>query len=266
MRDSKTKIKEFPMSFDVFKKSCQEHGYVDRVADTGAFYVMYTKNGIKTEIKPGWYTLGYGRSRIDLDVLERTLQEHGFPIKERKNSVINVAYEEGYDVLERFWEIVEVEESIDEIVAASRGAATRVFTKEQADSAIWSKIARSYRFAIDNEHQYMLDDHRVLLCADAVDHLITIGSSRATTPEDVYREHVVPCVMIHNRAIEMTRTGASCVAVAAMIAANMMIVQITNAEAELLDVTMGLRTSMPEGWNWGDDPLRRLQAAGIELI
>jgi hypothetical protein len=72
--------------------------------------------------------------------------------------------------------------------------------------------------------------------------------------------------MIHNRAIELTRAGESAVVVAAMIAANMMIVQITNAEAELLDEQLGLRTSMPAGWNWGDSPLARLKFAGIELV
>jgi len=258
-------VRGMPMEFEAFKASCAEHGYTDRVSDCGKYYVMFTKNGIKTEIKAQWYTVGYGRSQSDLDVLERAFQEHGFPIKNRKNSVINIAYEEGFDILERFWEIVAMEEDIDEIVAISRGTGTKVFTREQADTAIWSKIARAYRFAIDNEHQYMLDDHRNILCADAVDHLITIGSSAAHNAEDSYREHVVPCVMIHNRAIELTRAGEPACVVAAMIAANMMIVQITSAEAELLDETLGLRTSMPEGWTWGDSPLARLHFAGIKL-
>ena len=258
-------IRTMPVEFAVFKSSCADHGYTERVSDCGSYYVMFTKNGIKTEIKARWYTVGYGRSQSELDVLERELQAHGFPIKDRKNSVINIAYEQGFDILERFWEIVAMEESIDAIVAASRGTATKVFTREQADSAIFSKIAGAYRFAIDNEHQYMLDDHRTMLCADAVDHLITIGSSLAHNAEDSYREHVVPCVMIHNRAIELTRAGEPACVVAAMIAANMMIVQITNSEAELLDETLGLRTSMPEGWQWGDSPLARLHFAGIKL-
>lgn len=260
-----TRARQMPMEFEVFRASCAEHGYTQRVSDCGTYYVMFTKNGVKTEIKPRWYTVGYGRSQSDLDVLERALQEHGFAIVSRKNSVINVLYEQDVDVLERFWAIVAMEEAIDEIVAASRGVGTRVFTREQADTAIWSKIARAYRFAIDNQHQYMLDDHRNILCADAVDHLIIIGSSCGRTAEDSYREHVVPCVMIHNRAIELTRAGEPACVVAAMIAANMMIVQITSAEAELLDETLGLRTSMPEGWAWGDSPLARLHFAGIKL-
>lgn len=254
-----------PMTFEEFRASCAEHGYTDRVFDCTSYYVMYTRNGIKTEIKARWYTVGYGRSQEDLDVLEDALRSAGFPIRNRKNSIINIDYQDDESVIDRFWEIVALEETLDAIVARSRGSATRVFSREVADTAIWSKIARSYRFAVDEQHQYMLDDHRNILCADAVDHLITVGSSRARTPENSYREHVVPCVMIHNRAVEMTVSGAGTVEVAAMLAANMMIVQISNEEARLLDETLGLRTSMPNGWEWGQDPLARLRAAGIDL-
>lgn len=259
------KDRAMPIPFAEFESSCREHGYTTRVANCDTYYVMYTRNGIKTEVKPRWYTLGYGRSSEDLDVLESELRDAGFPVKDRKNSVINISYQEGEDVMSRFWEIVAFEEGLDAIVARARGSATRAFPADVADRAIWSKIARAYRFAIDNEHQHMLDDHRHMLCADAVDHLITIGSSRARTADDSYREHVVPCVMIHNRAIEMTQLDASTVEIAAMIAANMMIVQITTAEAKRMDEDLGMRTTMPTGWIWGDDPLARLRHAGIEL-
>jgi len=73
-------VRGMPMEFEAFKASCAEHGYTDRVSDCGKYYVMFTKNGIKTEIKAQWYTVGYGRSQSDLDVLERAFQEHGFPI------------------------------------------------------------------------------------------------------------------------------------------------------------------------------------------
>jgi len=258
-------VRGMPIEFDVFKTSCASHGYSDRISDCGTYYVMFTKNGIKTEIKPRWYTVGYGCSQADLDVLERELISHGFTIKDRTNYVINIIYTKGYDILSRFWEIVAMEESIDAIAIALRSTAIKVFTREQADTAIWSKIARAYRFAIDNEHQYMLDDHRTILCADAVDHMITVGSSCARSADDSYREHVVPCVMIHNRAIELTRAGEPAAVVAAMISANMMIVQISNAEAVLIDEQLGLRTTMPVGWTWGDSPLARLKFANITL-
>lgn len=266
MSTEKTSRYKMPMTFEEFKASCISHGYTDRIYDYGSFYVMYTRNNIKTEIKARWYTVGYGRSQEDLDVLEESLRNAGFPIKARKNSVINIDFIEGESVIDKFWEIIEFQEALDSIVARSRGSATRVFSREVADTAIWSKIARSYRFAVDEQHQYMLDDHRNILCADAVDHLITIGSSRARTADNSYREHVVPCVMIHNRAIEMTVAGASTVEVAQMLAANMMIVQISNEEAKILDETMGLRTRMPDGWEWGNDPLARLRTANIELV
>ena len=75
-----TRARQMPMEFEVFRSSCAEHGYTERVSDCGTYYVMFTKNGVKTEIKPRWYTVGYGRSQSELDVLERvcTVGPHGF--------------------------------------------------------------------------------------------------------------------------------------------------------------------------------------------
>jgi len=71
--------------------------------------------------------------------------------------------------------------------------------------------------------------------------------------------------MIHNRAIDMTLDGQSVAEVAQMVAANLGVVLITNDEAELLNTTMGWKTTMPQDWNWGDDPLARLKSANIKL-
>ena len=70
----KKKDHPMPVSFADFEASCREHGYITRVANCDTYYVMYTRNGIKTEVKPRWYTLGYGRSSEDFDVLERELR------------------------------------------------------------------------------------------------------------------------------------------------------------------------------------------------
>jgi hypothetical protein len=255
-----------PVSYDVFESSCREHGYNDRMSNRGTFYSMYSKNGVKCEVKITWYTVGYGRTQEELDILEKELRNANWPVNCRRNSIINIDYVDGDDVMETFWKLVNFIETISEISARTRGTAVKAFSSDIADTAIWSKIARAYKFAIDNQHQHMLDDHRHMLCADAVDHLIVIGSSKNRTNENSYREHVVPCIMIHNRAIEMTMEGCSTAEVAAMIASNMMVVQITKEESSMLDDTLGLRTSMPEDWSWGDNPLARLKFANIELV
>lgn len=259
------------MPFDTFKQSCIDHGYTTRVSDYNLqrsplkIYVMYTKNGIKTEIKPKHYTVGFGRSTEDLDVLETELGNKGFTIKRRTATLIDVAYAPGADILDRFWDIVTIEENIDSIVAKSRGVATRVFTKQEAEDAIFEKVAKRYFFAIENKDQLMLDMARTLLSGDDIDHLLTRGQSQARTEDDTYREHIVPCIMIHNKAIEMVLAGSSVVEVAQMVASNLGIVLISNAEQQLLDIDKGWRTTMPDGWNFGDNPLARLTQAGIAL-
>jgi hypothetical protein len=262
---------KMPITFEVFKKACADRGYTSRISDYSArdisptnVFVMFTKNNIKTEIKLKNYTIGYGRTNEELDVLEEVMRERGFPIKSR-NALLNIDFEKGVDVLERFWEIVALEENIEGIVAATRGTATKVFTKSVAEEAIFEKIAKRYFYAIENEDQLMLDMARTLLSGDEIDHLITRGSSAAQTEEDTYREHIVPCIMIHNKAIEMAMAGNSIVEVAQMVASNLGIILISNKEQQILDVDKGWRTTMPTGWKFGDDPLARLSQAAIQL-
>ena len=40
---------------------------------------------------------------------------------------------------------------------------------------------------------------------------------------------------------------------------NMYYVNILEKQAEYLDITLGLRTTMPKGWKFGDDPLARIK-------
>lgn len=253
-----------PITFEEFKQSCSEHGYNTRVKEEANWYVMYTKNSIKTEIKHSYYTVGYGRKKDELDILEEELKSNGFSIMKRNVSCINVHFD-GQDVLKRFWDIVEMEENIDSIVGKSRGVARRVFSNEVAESNLFEKIAKRYRNAIENEDQDMLDVARDLLSADKRDDLITIGRSVNHTEENSYREHAVPCIMIHNKAIEMTLNERSITEIAQMIKTNLAIVLISNEEQKLLDEALGWKTTMPEGWDFGQDPLARLNRANIKL-
>jgi hypothetical protein len=260
-----------PVSFEQFKEQCRERGYVDGVVDQSVYaqpqniYAMRTKNKVKTEVKPDWYTVGFGRTKEELELLRNEMTEKGYNITKVQATCFNVAYESGVDVMSRFWDIVALVEDIDGIVGRTVGIARKVFTREEADNSIFEKIAKRYRFAIENQDQDLLDMARTLLSGDSIDHIITRGQSVNRTEEDSYREHVVPCIMIHNRAIDMTLNGNTVVEVAQMVAANLAIVLITNAEAELLDNTLGWRTVMPMGWDWGQDPLARLVGANIAL-
>jgi len=112
----------------------------------------------------------------------------------------------------------------------------------------------------------MLDAARNLLSGEDIDHLLIVGKSlnyRQTT--DQRREHIVPCILIHNKAIEMTKCNASITVVAQMIKHHLAIVLITQQEADYVDIELGLKTSMPEGWDFGQNVFARLDAAKIKL-
>ena len=260
-----------PLTFAEFKESCRARGYVDGVVDQSVYaqpqniYAMRTKNKVKTEVKPDWYTVGFGRTEDELKLLREEMIAKGYEILKVNAQCFNVAYEPGADVMTRFWEIVALVEDIDSIVGRTVGMARKVFTREEADEAIFEKIAKRYRFAIENQDQDLLDMARNLLSGDSIDHIITRGHSQARTNDDTYREHVVPCIMIHNQAIDMTLAGASIVEVAQMVAANLAIVLISNAEQQVLDIERGWRTIMPAGWEFGHDPMARLVSANILL-
>ena len=97
-----------------------------------------------------------------------------------------------------------------------------------------------------------------------VDNDITVGKSTARTEENSYREHIVPCDYIIEEAIRMYEEGSSIEEVAVMINQNLFIVLISKEEAVKLDYELGLKTTMPEGWKFGDSVFARLDAADIQ--
>ena len=52
-----------PLSFTEFKEECNRRAYVDGVIDQKPqnIFAMRTKNKVKTEVNPAWYTVGYGK-------------------------------------------------------------------------------------------------------------------------------------------------------------------------------------------------------------
>jgi hypothetical protein len=262
------KTRKMPMPFALFKEQCEAHGYTNAkdqtlYADQQMIYAMRTNNGIKCEIKPDMYTVGLQSPY--LEDIRIACEAEGYEFSKKTGKYYCIAHEKDEDWFEVFFDIVDIIENIEAIPQNRRTTARKVFTKEVADNSIFEKIARRYRNAYDNKDQYMLDAARQLLSGDDIDHIITIGESQNRTDTNSYREHIVPCIMIHNQAIDMTVNGASISAIAQLIKSNLAIVLVTNEEAELLDTDLGLQTVMPEGWQWGQDPFARLVAANIAL-
>lgn len=180
------------------------------------------------------------------------------------------------ETLDNFFEVVDFVGSIDALVTKGSGGsriATQLVSLEDADKNHFLSTASIYKVAVETKNQRLLNNFRTLLGADSVDHLITKGRSYEydtlcdhddVEKEKSRREHVVPCVRIHNRVIEMAQNGHSVEEIAKFIEDHMIIVMISDRERFQVDVTLGYRDSMPENWNWGDDVYERLTKAGIK--
>lgn len=259
------------ISFNLFKASCEERGYTERIYEEQNNCVLYTNNGIKCEIKKNHYTVGWSARAEDVAEMRKQILAQEFTEKFGKRSssrkdakdFINIPFDG--DVLENFWIIVGTIEAIETIVRKVRGQAIKPITREVSERNIFEKIAKRFRYFIDNEDGFGLENARSLLEGDSIDHLITIGESVNRTKENSYREHIVPCIMIFNQAVTMTLENKSVTEVAQMVKNNLAIVLITNEEAELLDNKLDMQTSMPEGWKFGDDVFARLKAGNVLL-
>jgi len=259
------------ISFKLFKNSCEERGYTDRVYEEQNNCVLYTNNGVKCEIKKNHYTVGWLARPEDVTEMRKQILGQGFTEKTGKRSekrkdakdFINIPFDG--DVLENFWVIVGTIEAIETIVRKVRGQAIKPIPREVSERNIFEKIAKRFKYFIDSEDGFGLENTRALLEGDSIDHLITIGESVNRTKENTYREHIVPCILIYNQAVTMTMEKRSVTEVAQMIKNNLAIVLITNEEAELLDNELDMQTSMPEGWTFGNDVFARLTTAQIQL-
>lgn len=259
------------ISFNLFKSSCEDRGYTERVYEEQNNCVLYTNNGIKCEIKKNHYTVGWLARPEDVAEMRKRILAQGFtekigkrsPTRKDAKDFININFDG--DVLENFWVIVGTIEAIETIVRKVRGQAIKPIPREVSERNIFEKIAKRFKYFIESEDGFGLENTRALLEGDSIDHLITIGESVKRTKENTYREHIVPCIMIYNQAVTMTMEKRPVTEVAQMIKNNLAIVLITNEEATLLDNELDMQTSMPEGWNFGDDVFARLTTAQIQL-
>lgn len=256
------------LPFEQFKEACEGKGYTRIALDRGVL-VAYTNNNVKCEIKRKHFTIGWTRLASEVNLMRETFREEGFNVSDKQrgdhNKCVNVIFDKDTDILEQFFLVTDVIENLEGITARERGSAKKVFPREIAETNIFEKIAKTYQFAIENEHQLLLDQGRQLMEADTIDHIIGRGESKKYDPDNGWREHIVPCIMVHNEAIRMVQEKCSIAEISQMIASNLAIVRLHKDEAYKLDVELGFRTSMPAEWKFGDDVFARLKAGNIVL-
>lgn len=141
--------------------------------------------------------------------------------------------------------------------------------KKPRTDSYFLEIATLIKLCVDNDLRWPLKNWRKSLGFDDVDDLIVIGASPMGRVER-YREHVVPVSLIKEEAIKLAEKGASEKVIADFIQHHLYVVLISKSEASILNSTideggLSLKTSMPEGWVVGCDPLERLKEAGIQI-
>lgn len=253
------------MPYEVFGASAEERGYT-RFYQEQKNCVVHTFNGIKSEIKKKHYTFGWLRSPEELELIKEAFLTKGYQLsnKHKSENCVNILFTD-IDPLEQFWILVEIVEAIEGIVVRERGQARKVFSKEVDEENKFVKIVKRYQNAIENKDQELLDIARNLLSSDSIDRMIVRGQSMDFVPEKAYREHAVPCILIHNEIIRMVLEDYSITEITQMIISNLAIVMINDDQAYKLDVELGLRSSMPDGWKFGDSIYARFNAAQIKL-
>lgn len=255
-----TTPEEFEVFADtVFAPACEARGLIPNLNQVEAQSLAYVKsaNGIKVEVKLRKRTLaliaGWGNTDEERDLIKAELDKIGREREHGKQKLIFAPYTD----MDDFFKFLEELEAIDDIVKRERQClGTRLFPKAYDTT----KIAKRYFFAIENEDQDLLDLARNLLSADNYDKEIAINMP---TEERTYREHIVPCIKIHNEVIARIVAGATVEEIADFIRNNLKIAYIRPVDATLIDIELGLRTNMPANWNWGDSLTARLDEAKV---
>lgn len=262
---------KMPIEFELFENFCTQHGYkaVDQRKDKvpSNIYAMRTKNNVKVEIKTTKkitsYVAGFGLNTEKIELLKSELESQGMIILKQNPTFLYIQFDN--DILNGFLTLVKYIEDIDSI--AQRKAGARGLVQSNPETA-YIAVAELINLAIKYGRPEWLGRGNGTF--DSIDNLITVGYSIKGREQEIngknaYREHIVPCTLIERKAIEMFKEGNTVEQVAEMIKSNLFILRISDEEAYKLDIELGLRTVMPEGWDFGQDVYSRITFAGIQL-
>lgn len=133
------------------------------------------------------------------------------------------------------------------------------YTKDQLRLRACKRIAFIMRDMLEETGS---SDTRLLGPPLIRDDLVLVGRSSDIAG---HREHVIPRLVICNKAHELIESGKTDDEVGEFIAAHLKIVLLTKDECDRLNKSrhFNLRQRMPPGWNFDEDPFERLRVAGI---
>jgi len=260
-----------PLDFIVFKSFCDKHGYeaVDQRLDKipSNIYAMRTRNKVKVEIKKSKsitsYVAGQGLNSEKLELLKTELESCGMLIIKANAKHLLIELQD--NILQGFLTLVKYIEDIDGIV--QRQAYARLGVQFKPNET-YIFIAETLQNAITRGQPWAIS--RGYGGFDALDNEVTIGYSikgrqQELNGKNAYREHMVPCDLMMREAIKMFNAGSTVTEVALLFQTNNKILKISDDEANTLDNILRLRTTMPPGWEFGNDVYARIHHAGILL-
>ena len=228
-----------------YKDIVKEHGYILNKQIKSNLLFIRLKNGqVKHDIK---YFNNYKQIRTaykhkDLDVIKGFMIEQGFKIGDTL----------AIDKLCATAEFTNINDWLELAVAL-----------EDVEGITDKKDLESYENAL--EHIVVVARSaaklgvKKLLNRSVFDELDLYAAINEALEKNNYREHAVPITMIIDRIFTMIKDGATDAEIIKMIKKNLIVVNILEKQAEYLDITLGLRTTMPKGWKFGDDPLARIK-------
>ena len=117
----------------------------------------------------------------------------------------------------------------------------------------YTSAASSYRIST-----LALDEFR----RQRVDLTKTWKRSRFYGSKNVFKyEHVIPAAIVLKKLLASDRRSET---VHRILSESGFVAVLLKEQDQLLN-SAGLRAKMPDGWEWGDDPLERYRVVGIEL-
>lgn len=259
---------KMPLEFSLFESTCNQNGYSKVIDQQNGIYAMWTRNGVKVEIKRqktkgDMYVAGFGLNKEKLALLKEELTQRGMVITKENAKHFCLQFEK--DILGGFFTLVNIIEDIDGI--EQRRAYARSGVEFKPDET-FIFIAETLQNAIKRGQPWAIS--RGFSGFDVIDSKITVGYSikgriQEHNGKNAYREHIVPCDLIMREGKRMFDAGATVEEVATMFEKNTFILRISDEEADLLDNKLGLRTVMPESWQFGDSVYSRITFANIQL-
>ena len=228
-----------------YKDIVKEHGYILNKQIKSNLLFIRLKNGqVKHEIK---YFNNYKQIRTaykhrDLDIIKNYMIEKGFKLGDTL-SIDKICATAEFTNINDWLELAVALEDIKGI--------TDKKDLESYDNALIAIVGAARLYAKLNVKK--------LLNRSVFDELDLYAAINEALEKNNYREHAVPITMIIDRIFTMIKDGATDAEIIEMIKKNLIVVNILEKQAEYLDITLGLRTTMPKGWKFGDDPLARIK-------